>query len=287
LKVSLTFSLEAPFSDSPRVSVSETDASDSEEDLEPEDIIISEQSHTPAISVPSRRHSLSIPNNLANPAITTTTAIKRTTLKNPPTREKTSTPQHSSLNSQPLETTPPPAKENPRKRRRSEMFTSTTSVNNKENFDILPPPVESDLFSPMKTGNNNEKAQRGVLVESSPTRPSIIIPSGLTSLESPNKPMNHGMMTVKDLVMSPLKMATGMAKEVPGERFSEFMLDMEEGGGRRVSRARKQVNYALPNLRDKMRREVNLERGGRQRSRSMDRSVTPELEVVYCTLRWN
>lgn len=292
----LTISLEAPFSESPRVSISETDASDSEEDLEADDIIASEPARTPATSVSSRRHSLSISNNLSNTS-TTTSTIKRTTLKNPPTREKSSNPQHQPLNNQSLTTTPPPAKENPRKRRRSEMFTSTTSSNNKENFDILPPPpAESDLFSPMSAGNNNDKAQRGVLAESSPTRPSIIIPAGLTGLESPNKPMNNKSMnkgTVNKTMtiskdtgksetpMSPLKMATGLAKEVP-----EFWLDMDEGGGRRVSRARKQVNYALPNLRDKMRRENNLdEKGVRQRSRSMDRSVTPDLEVVYCILQ--
>ena len=295
--LAFTVSLEAPFSESPRLSVSETDASDSEEEVEADDIIASEPACTPATSVPSRRHSLSIPNNL-NHTNANASTIKRTTLKNPPTREKSSHPQHQPLSNQSLTTTPPPAKENPRKRRRSEIFTSTTSSNNKENFDILPPPpAESDLFSPMNTGNNNDKAQRGVLAESSPTRPSIIIPAGLTSLESPNKPMNNKSMNNKGIVnktmtiskdpgisetpMSPLKMATGLAKEVP-----EFLLDMDEGGGRRVSRARKQVNYALPNLRDKMRREDNFdEKGVRQRSRSMDRSVTPDLEVVYCILQ--
>src|SRR5207237_10827383 len=126
--------------------------------------------------------------------------IKRTTLKNPPTREKSSAPQHQPINTQSLTTTPPPAKENPRKRRRSEMFTSTTSSNNKENFDILPPPpAESDLFSPMSTGNNNDKAQRGLLAESSPTRPSIIIPAGLTTLESSNKPMNNKSMNTRGI----------------------------------------------------------------------------------------
>ena len=166
------------------------------------------------------------------------------------------------------------------------MFASTTaSQNNKENFNILPPPlsVESDLFSPKNTGNNNDKAQRGVLVESSPTRPSIIIPAGLTNLESPNKPM--GLLRMATSMAEKVSMATGMVKEVPVEKFPEFM-ELDEGGGRRVSRARKQVNYALPNLRDKMRREENLEErgGGRQRSRSMDRSVTPDLGMVYCTL---
>ena len=61
----------------------------------------------------------------------------------------------------------------------------------------------------------------------------------------------------------------------------ESMRDFEEGtGGRRVSRARKQVNYALPNLRDKMRREDNPEEKGRGRSLSVDRSVTPDQTVV-------
>ena len=61
----------------------------------------------------------------------------------------------------------------------------------------------------------------------------------------------------------------------------ESMGDFEEGGGgRRVSRARKQVNYALPNLKDKMRREDKPEEKGRGRSLSVDRSVTPDQTVV-------
>lgn len=57
--------------------------------------------------------------------------------------------------------------------------------------------------------------------------------------------------------------------------------DFEEGpGGRRVSRARKQVNYALPNLRDKMRREDNPEDKWRGRRSSVDRSVTPDQTAV-------
>lgn len=70
-----------------------------------------------------------------------------------------------------------------------------------------------------------------------------------------------------------------------GKDFSDgvFGLDgglFEEGGGRRTSRARKVVNYALPNLRDKMRREENSEDRQNGRSRSVDRSVTPD-QVVY------
>jgi Shugoshin C terminus len=64
------------------------------------------------------------------------------------------------------------------------------------------------------------------------------------------------------------------------EGMWEFGLD-EEGGGRRTSRARKQVNYALPNLRDKMRREDKPEDGIRGRSISMDRSVTPDQGLVH------
>lgn len=61
----------------------------------------------------------------------------------------------------------------------------------------------------------------------------------------------------------------------------EIMGDFEEGtGGRRVSRARKQVNYALPNLRDKMRREDNPEERGKGRRLSVDRSVTPDQIMV-------
>src|SRR5438045_7307040 len=57
------------------------------------------------------------------------------------------------------------------------------------------------------------------------------------------------------------------------------MSDFEEGGGgRRVSRARKQVNYALPNLKDKMRREDKFEEKGRRVS--VDRSVTPDQGIV-------
>jgi len=64
----------------------------------------------------------------------------------------------------------------------------------------------------------------------------------------------------------------------------ESMSDFEEGGGgRRVSRARKQVNYALPNLKDKMRREDTTEEKTRGRSLSIDRSVTPDQTVVCGT----
>ena len=144
--------------------MSETDASDSEsEDIITDDIAISESSKAPLPPPPtSRRDSLVMP------------TIKRTNLKNPG-REKT-----------PVESSSPPpvaAKDNPRKRRRSELFTSS----GKENFSAIPP-SGSDLFSPQRT---NEKAQRGVLAESSPPRPSLLIPAGLTRLESPNKPHKH------------------------------------------------------------------------------------------------
>jgi Shugoshin C terminus len=159
-------------------------------------------------------------------------------------------------------TTPSPVKENPRKRRRSELF-SSTSNNNKENISVLPP--GSDLFSPTTIQRTNEKAQRGILAESSPPRPSLLIPAGLTRLESPNKPMN-----------APIPVEKPTLKEV----LELIALD-EEGGGRRTSRTRKQVNYALPNLKDKMRREGKLEERVRSRSKSLDRSVTPEQGVVW------
>jgi len=62
----------------------------------------------------------------------------------------------------------------------------------------------------------------------------------------------------------------------------EMMMDEDDGGrGRRTSRAVKKVNYALPNLRHKMRREDNGDEGrGRGTSLSMDRSVTPDQGVV-------
>jgi hypothetical protein len=141
------------------------------------------------------------------------------------------------------------------------MFTS--QPNNKENITILPP--GANLFSPQRT---NEKAQRGVLAESSPPRPSLLIPAGLTRLESPNKPMSIPAEKV-------------MSKEKATELVMEFNTLDEDGGGRRASRARKQVNYALPNLRDKMRREDNPEGNMRGRSLSMDRSVTPDRELVW------
>src|SRR5579862_4535795 len=146
-------SLEAPFNGSPRV-MSETDASDTEtEDVLTEDINISDFSRNPN----------PIPNHRDNPP-TPSVPLKRTTLKNP-IREQASTP---------------PPKDNPRKRRRSEMFITTQG---KENISILPP--GSDLFSPP----NPTRTDRSVLGESSPPRPSLIIPAGLTKLESPNKPL--------------------------------------------------------------------------------------------------
>jgi hypothetical protein len=238
------YSLETPFVGSPR-GMSETDASDSEsEDIVPDDIGISESSKAPLPPPPtSRRDSLSIPQ-------TTTAITKRTTLINPG-REKATTESTSTTN-----TSSPPAPPNPRKRRRSELFTST----GKENISVLPP--GSDLFSPPPQ-RTNEKAQRGVLLESSPPRPSLLIPAGLTRLESPNKPMNNTQMPI-----------------VVSKEAFEFLNDLEEGaGGRRVSRARKQVNYALPNLRDKMRREDKPDE--KRRSISVDRSVTPDQGTVW------
>lgn len=241
-------SLEAPFIGSPRVT-SETDASDSEtEDIVLDDIAIFESSSTLAIPT-SRNDNLSI-------SSTSAATVKRTTTLKPPGRE--------SIGKFPTfeSTTPPPVKENPRKRRRSELF-SSSSNNNKENISTLPP--GSDLFSPTTIQRTNEKVQRGVLAESSPPRPSLLIPAGLTRLESPNKPMNV-----------PIPMDKFTSKDV----LELIALD-EEGGGRRASRTRKQVNYALPNLRDKMRREDNVDEKGRRRSKSLDRSVTPDQGVVW------
>jgi hypothetical protein len=243
------YSLEAPFVGSPRVMSEAEDASDSEEpdDLITDDIKLSDSSRHPPPSY-RRRDSLAIPNP----------PTKRTTLNLPATREL-------QLSSPTTLDTPiplPPPKENPRKRRRSELFTTS----GKEN--LLPPSTGSNLFSPPSRGTN-EKATRGVLLESSPPRPSIFIPAGLTRLESPNKPSNiptTANVVVQDKV---LEFAAGLDEEGGG------------GGGRRVSRARKQVNYALPNLRDKMRRgnrpeEFGAKSSGRGRSVSMDRSVTPD-----------
>jgi hypothetical protein len=248
ITVTLKSSLEAPFVGSPRVVSEAEEASEEEsEDIVTNDIGISESSRAPPPNPTTRRDSL-VPKDITPAA---TPAIKRTTLKNPAGREKLAvdTPQPK---------TPPTVKDNPRKRRRSEMFTS--QGNNKENITILPP--GADLFSPQRT---NEKAQRGVLAESSPPRPSLLIPAGLTRLESPNKPMSAPTEKI-------------MSKEKVADLVMEFnTLDEEGGGGRRASRARKQVNYALPNLRDKMRREDNSEGYMRGRSLSMDRSVTPEL----------
>ena len=245
-------SLEAPFIGSPRV-MSETDASDSEqEDLVIDDIKVSDSSRNPPPPSRSRRDSLA--------------TTKRTGLSLPATRQLQSISPTS-----PQSTTPPPpviVKENPRKRRRSELFTS-----GKENF--LPQTsstAASNLFSPDRTTATSTTtmttATRGVLVESSPPRPSLVIPAGLTRLESPNKLMNVPVPPLQDKFTKEFEFA------------AEMGLD-EDGGGRRTSRARKQVNYALPNLRDKMRREDRLEEGGKWRGRSlsMDRSVTPDFGV--------
>jgi len=94
--------------------------------------------------------------------------------------------------------------------------------------------------------------------------------------------------------MSPVKMMAGAGNDFAAgnkvsDRMAEFMLELdEEGGGRRMSRARKQVNYALPNLRDKMRRGDNPDEKGLQRSKSTDRSMTPDMEVVvflFCGMK--
>jgi hypothetical protein len=222
--------------------MSETDASDSEtDDIVPDDIAAFDSSKAPLPTLSSHKDSVSIPQN----------TMKRTTLKNPG-REKPPT-----TNSTVASTTPPP--QNPRKRRRSELFTSSGKEN--DNISIIGPPPGSDLFSPPQ--RTNEKGQRGVLLESSPPRPSLLIPAGLTRIESPNKPMN--VTTVPSAIVS---------KDV-----FDIMGDFEEGGGgRRASRARKQVNYALPNLRDKMRREDKP--GEKGRRVSVDRSVTPDQGIV-------
>jgi Shugoshin C terminus len=120
-------------------------------------------------------------------------------------------------------------------------------------------------------------AQRGVLVESSPPRPSLVIPAGLNYLESPNKPMQQpqqhgGKSAVKPVAQSP-------RRETP-DFVIEFTLD-EDGAGRRTSRARKQVNYALPNLRDKMRREDVLAKNGLRSGSVGERSVTPDEGLVF------
>jgi hypothetical protein len=74
---------------------------------------------------------------------------------------------------------------------------------------------------------------------------------------------------------TPIPMETQTSKEI-----LEYIALDEEGGGRRTSRTRKQVNYALPNLRDKMRRGDKPEEV-RKRSMSLDRSVTPDQGVVW------
>ena len=230
--------------------MSETDASDSEqEDLVTDDIKVSDSSRNPPPSSYSRRDSLA--------------TTKRTGLSLPATRQLQSISPTS-----PQDTTPPPpvvVKENPRKRRRSELFTS-----GKENLLPQPPSAAaSNLFSPDKIATTTTTTTtRGVLVESSPPRPSLVIPAGLTKLESPNRSMNVPVPPLPDKFYKEFEFATEMGLD-------------EDGGGRRTSRARKQVNYALPNLRDKMRREDRLEEGGKWRGRSlsMDRSITPDLGV--------
>lgn len=183
---------------------------------------------------------------------------------------------------------------NPRKRRRSEIFSTT----DKENFlGVQTSPLSEDESYVGGEG-------RGVLVESSPTR-SLVIPSAeLTRIESPNKPSINRPATKpreqskaskenrqKESVEREVQKEKGQSREKAGDDaggvweirdpvFSKDVLefmnahDEEDAGGRRMSRARKPVNYALPNLRDKMRREDPDNPRGR--SQSIDRSVTPE-----------
>jgi Shugoshin C terminus len=150
-------------------------------------------------------------------------------------------------------------------------------------------------------------AGRGVLVESSPTR-SLVIPSAqLTRIESPNKPSTTNRPATKPREQPKPSAAkenrhkenvrdgqwekgqesrekagsdVGGVWEIRDPVFSKDVLefmnahDDEDAGARRMSRARKPVNYALPNLRDKMRRgDPDITRG---RSQSLDRSVTPQ-----------
>jgi Shugoshin C terminus len=202
---------------SPRVT-SGNDEDDETEDILPDDISLAETSRA------------AIPATQSQPA---TPAIARRTpnLKNPG-REKVI--QQSA-----------PVKDNPRKRRRSELFTPSQR---KESVPVLPH-VPPSPFSPKP----NDPLPPS---HASPPRPPILIPTGLTRVESPNR----------------IILPTG--ESLPPKEDVGF----DEGGGRRVSRARKQVNYALPNLKDKMRREDPPERN-RGRSTSHDRSVTPEHPV--------
>ena len=61
--------------------------------------------------------------------------------------------------------------------------------------------------------------------------------------------------------------------------YLELIALDEEGGGRRASRTRKQVNYALPNLRDKMRREDN-------RTKKGEGEVRVWIEVLLLIKEW-
>lgn len=288
--------------------MSETDASDSDS-----------ESTTPIAPFETSKQANAVKSSRRDSAIISHQP-KRTTLKSAATRE-------------PRESAPPvldgtdkhvgiPSGVNPRKRRRSELFSSTSDKENllgtaigvtkfsSTTLEDTGLPSESNLFSP---DGGNEIVKRGVLVESSPTRPSLIIPSGqLTRIESSNKPLSQNL-SLKETSKGQEKKVQ-QAQKNPGQREGaqkqqresaqkdkvvpdepcglktfdpvisrdvlEFMngLDEDDGGGRRTSRARKVVNYALPNLRDKMRREDRpedmLRLGG---SQSVERSVTPDI----------
>ena len=266
--------LEAAFtgSGSPRV-VSETDASDSDD---------SDESNPLTFSHPSKAGS--IPPKTSSRDRLAPHQPKRTTLKSAAAREK--------ISSTPIN--PPPATTqplveniagNPRKRRRSELF---SGPGDKDSLlgTTFGGPRGSQLFNPSESEEGRHEVMKsGLLVESSPTHSSLIIPSAeqLTQIESPNK-VNHTapQNQEKDRSQSKQKIPQKENREEKvGERQEDSDLkditrdvldfmnawDEEDGGNRRTSRARKVVNYALPNLRDKMRRK----------DRSVDRSVTPEV----------
>ena len=264
--------------------MSETDASDADDSDDSNPLVLSHPSKAaPIPPKPSRRDPLA-PNQ-----------PKRTTLKSAAAREKVS----SAPTNPPLAPTQPLVEKvagNPRKRRRSELF---SGPGDKENLlgTTFGGPRGSELFSPPEPKKGRHEAvKRGVLAESSPTRSSLIIPSAeqLTRIESPNKPNHAALQNLqKDKSQSKQKV---LQKENKGDTIVEtqedsdlkdisrdvleFMnaWDEDDGASRRTSRARKVVNYALPNLRDKMRREDRPEDAQRAgRGRSVDRSVTPEV----------
>jgi len=271
-------------SGSPRV-MSETDASDSDD---------SDDSNPLTFSHPSKPGP--IPSKTSGRDRPAPHQPKRTTLKSAAAREKIS----STLTNPPPATTQPLVENiagNPRKRRRSELFLGPGDKENPLLGTAFGGPRGSELYSLSEPEEGlHEVGKRGILVGSSPTRSSLIIPSAeqLTQIESPNK-LNHAapQNLQKDKSRSKQKIPQ---KENRGEKVGErqedsdlkditrdvldFMnaWDEEDAGSRRTSRARKAVNYALPNLRDKMRREdrpEDLQRAGR--SKSVDRSVTPEV----------